>query len=399
MPGMLTELGVAGKLLLRTVGRRLRSEIEAAPDLDAFTTSMQRSLDAVASEHVRDSAWLTMEGSEVPWRDSGLLLEPGDEVSYFFEGRVYANRMLDIYVNPALNLWCKIGQDGTVFRGTRNSHSFRADQAGELRFGNYFPNDWIDSQGTRKQDDSVYASISGSVRILVIRWLGTAEQGVCALLAADQANSSVADELGRILQGDTTPRGWTYLWHLGPSEIYRDQSTHDDKACIHCHTSGDVGILQKAVDLPLDPSTEISWRWCIDQLPITLREDTVPSHDYLSIAIEFENGRDITYYWSSSLPVGTGYDCPLPNWKGKEFHVVVRSGRSELGEWHNERRNLYEDYRQYMGEPPARVVKIWLIANSIFQRGVGECDYADILLHHDSGQREVLSNGAGHVRR
>ena len=104
MSGMLAELGVVAKLLLRTIGRRLRSEIEAAPDLDAFTTEMQRALDAVTAEHVRDSAWLTLPGNEVPWRDSGLMLEAGDEVSYFVEGRVYANRMLDIYVNAALNL-------------------------------------------------------------------------------------------------------------------------------------------------------------------------------------------------------------------------------------------------------------------------------------------------------
>ena len=40
-------------------------------------------------------------------------------------------------------------------------------------------------------------------------------------------------------------------------------------------------------------------------LPGLLREDSVPSHDYLSIAVEFENGLDLTYYWSTALPVGT----------------------------------------------------------------------------------------------
>jgi hypothetical protein len=151
-----------------------------------------------------------------------------------------------------------------------------------------------------------------------------------------------------------------------------------------------VGILQKVVDLPLTENSEISWRWCVEQLPITLREDSVPSHDYLSIAVEFENGRDITYYWSSSLPVGYGYDCPLPNWKDKEYHVVVRSGAAGLGEWQDERRNLMADYRHYMGEPPQRIVKVWLIANSIFQRGHGRCDYADILLHGDGPETRVL---------
>ena len=106
--------------------------------------------------------------------------------------------------------------------------------------------------------------------------------------------------------------------------------------------------------------------------------------------MEFDNGRDITYYWSSRLPVETGYDCPLPNWAGREFHVVVRSGAGGLAEWHDERRNLHADYRRYMGEPPARIVRVWLIANSVFQRGEGICEYADIVLHGDHGAVRVL---------
>lgn len=88
--------------------------------------------------------------------------------------------------------------------------------------------------------------------------------------------------------------------------------------------------------------------------------------------------------------MGTGYDCPLPNWAGKEYHVVVRSGEDGLGEWHDECRNLYDDYRQYMGDPPARIVKVWLIANSIFQRREGVCDYANIVMNSSNGKLQVL---------
>jgi hypothetical protein len=88
--------------------------------------------------------------------------------------------------------------------------------------------------------------------------------------------------------------------------------------------------------------------------------------------------------------VGTGYDCPLPNWQGKEYHVVVRSGQSNLGEWLQERRSLYSDYQKYMGEPPARIVKVWLIANSIFQRKPGECNYADIVMYSRGEENRVL---------
>lgn len=390
MAGILTDLAIAGKLTAKTLSRRLRSRIEPAPDLGKFAKEMQALLDSANDGLVRNASWLTISGSQVPWVASEMSLESGDEISYFVDGRIYANRFLDIYVSPALQIWCKIGSQGEVFRGTRNSHSFVAEHAGVLQFGNYFPNDWADKNGSRVQSDDVYASVHGEVKIVIVRWSGTAREGLQSLLEEGDVEGCLKSELDRLQQGDTTPVGWEYLWHVGPAEIYRDKHSHDGRPCIHCRTSSDVGILQKAVDLPLEESSEINWRWCVDQLPATLREDTLPSHDYMSIAIEFDNGRDITYYWSSTLPVGTGYDCPLPNWKGKEYHVVVRSGQSGLGEWLQEKRNLYSDYQTYIGTPPARIVKVWLIANSIFQRNLGECEYADIVLRNKELETRVL---------
>ena len=211
-----------------------------------------------------------------------------------------------------------------------------------------------------------------------------------ALLSVGDYQDRVAGEIERIDQGDTRPRGWQYYWAVGDAEVYREDRTADDAPCIRCRTERDVGILQYEVDLPLTPETEIAWRWCVDELPSEIREDAVPSHDYLSIAVEFDDGRDITYYWSSTLPAGTGYDCPLPAFKGREYHVVIRSGETGLGEWLDERRNLFRDHEKYMGPPPARIVRIWLIANSVFQRRRGECRYAAIVLQSADERIEVL---------
>ena len=390
MAGLFADLNVAGKLALGAVGRRIRSEIEPPPDLEQFSSSLEKVLSNAPASAIRDYYWVDLPANQPPWKAAGLQLAEGDEVSYFVEGRAYANRFLDIYLNPSLQVWCKVGQQGEVFRGTRASHSFCAVHGGELMFGNYFPNDWADTQGNRKQSDDVYKEVSGELKILVVRWANGVLAGLRALQDIDDPEGRFSDELARMEQGDTTPPGWSYLWHLGPAEIYRHHLDDTAGNCIHCRTHADVGILQKEVDLPLLESSEISWSWCVDRLPSTLREDTVPSHDYLSLAIEFENGRDITYYWSSNLPVGTGYDCPLPNWAGKEYHVVVRTGTDGLGQWHEERRNLYDDYCKYMGEPPGRIVKVWLIANSIFQRHEGVCDYADILLCSAGEKVQVL---------
>jgi hypothetical protein len=395
MSGTLTDLKVAGKLAVRVIAARLRSNLEQAPDLDKFKEGMQALIDSAPPKLIADSQWIRLPASLPPWISSGLELTVGEEISTFVEGRTYVSQLLDVWIHPSLQLWSKVGKDGEVFRGTRTGHSFRAENDGLLQFGNYFPNDWSDAQGKRQQSDDVYKQASGEILILVIRWTDKAQEGLRVLAQGGDYETKLQNEIERIEQGDTTPAGWHYLWNIGASEIYRDRHTESESAInhshtIHCHTKGDTGILQYDVDMPLTKATEITWCWCIDQLPSSIREDSLPSHDYLSIAVEFDSGRDISYYWSSTLPVGTGYDCPLPNWAGKEFHVVVRSGGESLGQWLGERRNLYEDHERYMGPAPARIVRVWLIANSILQRGSGTCDYADIALQNEQSKIQIL---------
>jgi hypothetical protein len=175
-----------------------------------------------------------------------------------------------------------------------------------------------------------------------------------------------------------------------PQKYFKAKQKKDGSDCIHCDTHKDVAILQYDIAQPLTKDSEISWKWCLEELPSLLREDTLPTHDYLSLAVEFDDGRDISYYWSRDLPFEQGFDCPLPNWKGKEYHVVVRSGTDDLGKWLNERRNLYQDYQRYMGTPPANIVRVWLIANSVFQRQKGICTYSNIELYADDKSSKIL---------
>ena len=112
-----------------------------------------------------------------------------------------------------------------------------------------------------------------------------------------------------------------------------------------------------------------------------------------SVAVEFENGRDITSTWSPELPVGLGYWCPLATWKHREFHVVIRSGDAGLGAWHAERRNLHDDALRYFGSHPGDVVRVWLIAVSVFKRQRGAFSIAEIRL--SGGGEETAVQAAG----
>lgn len=100
--------------------------------------------------------------------------------------------------------------------------------------------------------------------------------------------------------------------------------------------------------------------------------------------------RKATHYSSKALPVGTSYWCPLPNWKHREHHVVIRSGVDGLGVWRSERRDLYADARAYLGSNPGDVTRVWLIAVSLFNREPGACAYADIRLRSGGEVLTVL---------
>lgn len=191
----------------------------------------------------------------------------------------------------------------------------------------------------------------------------------------------------------TPPEGWSYLPELavlGPAEIYhRRLATPGDPGPVvqmHAHTLRNAGILTRDVSVPLTERTRLTWRWKVDQLPSNVSELTANRHDYFSIAIKFENGKDLTYMWSASLPEGTGFECPLPGWTGREWHAVVRSGEADLGKWLSEGQNIQADYARVIGgKMPGRIVQVWLISNSIIQQSEGRASFGDIALTGPDG--------------
>jgi hypothetical protein len=195
----------------------------------------------------------------------------------------------------------------------------------------------------------------------------------------------VANEIDRQLHPIAPPAGWYYLWHTGPAECFRSIEVAGRTNAIACHTRRDCGLLLKDVPpLPLNPDTRLRWSWKVDSLPSTEAENTFASHDYVSVAVEFDNGQDLTYFWSAELPVDTGFRCPIPIWRHRETHVVVRSGEQDLSEWYDEERDLYADYVRYVGGPAGcKIVRVWLIAMTLFRGNEGVSQYADIALVAD----------------
>ena len=154
-------------------------------------------------------------------------------------------------------------------------------------------------------------------------------------------------------------------------------------------TRQNAAIITRDVDVPLTEATTLKWRWLFKKIPTKFAETAAANHDYISIAVKFDNGQDLTYMWSVNLPPGTGFHCPLPGWEHRETHVVIRSGGANLGRWLKEKRPILADYKRYIDVPrPRRITQIWIIANSFIQKGDGEATFGDISLG-DAGDKRV----------
>jgi hypothetical protein len=370
---------------LRTAARRrlqLRREGARAAGTDpaAFLAAWRERLARLPPGLVKRHALVAVPVDRPPWTDTGLELAPGECATIFGAGRAVLSRALDLWTRPQFQLWARVGEAGPIFNGTRDSHSFVAERRGRLWLGSHVPGQWGDPSGRVSTDLRAYRRVRGGLAAAVLVWdAPSIEAGLEALVAAGDVAGLASAELEHRRSEAGPPEGWRYLWLLGRSEIFRAEAC-DGRSAVACRTEGDVGILQKEVPLPFEPGTRLRWSWRVDALPSELPEDTELSHDYLSLAVELGDGRDVTYTWSRELAPETSYWCPLPTWRDREHHVVVRSGLAGLGRWHAEERDLYADCARLLGPPPARIVRVWLIAVSLFQRRRGQCWYADVEL-------------------
>ena len=375
------------------------------PSASDFTSSFESFLEnAIVKDAIDEYKFVSLPAHHIPWTATGIQVKPNGTVSTFATGRVWRSRLLDLWLRPQFAVWFKIGINGAVFNSTWDSNTFTATGDGELYVANQFPGQFGEPNGGRLAGQlSFYNKADGQFEILVVAWKDGVN--VSELLQKRELGPSsgtprlASQELERIKRDahPSVPEDWKFLWFLGTSSIYSLRE-HDSQPCMHCKPYQNVGILQKNFDPPVPflEGTQVSWEWLVSSLPSRLREDLTISHDYLSIAFEFENGRDLTYTWSWELPRKYGYWCPLPAWADREYHVVIRSGTEGLGQWLHEERDLYDDYVQYIEEGkhsvrvPGQIVRVWFIAGNRWQRFDGEMSVKQIRISNVDSVVQVL---------
>ncbi|MEQ8663268.1 MAG: DUF3047 domain-containing protein, partial [Gammaproteobacteria bacterium] len=292
---------------------------------------------------------------------------------------------LDVWVEPGLAFFARIGDTGPVYNPQKNSGTFVAARDGRLSVARAI-GEWADGRAeTVATPPEIYTAARGELRGVVLVWQGDALAGLRTLRERGDVGGLIDAEITRLLTEPPPPAGWEPMYVTGNAGIY--SSCAPGEIC--CHTHKNACLLTRDVDLPLAPGARLDWRWIVEELPSARAEDELLAHDYLSIAVEFDDGQDLTYMWSAGLPVGHVFRCPIPSWQPIETHMVVRSGRAELGHWLAESRDVFVDYRDHIGGTARRIVRVWLIALSFFQRGTGRARYADIMVTSGEATRHL----------
>lgn len=352
---------------------------------------MQTLIERILSAHcgvLADARHFRLPGCEPPWRGTGIRVRAGQAYTLLGSGRLrWSANNPDLHGGPGFHLWARVSPGGEIVNVVRDSGSFVADVDGEVELGIYFGT-WRDTRGTLDSPAGAYARLEGALEVIVLAWTTGADAGLAAL-ASDVAHPLIDTERDRVAHPVELPPGWSYLRETGTSDIYRD-CAEGGTARMCVEALDDQGIVRKPVDVPLEADTVLSWRWKVDVLPSALAEDRASTHDYVSIATEFDNGRDLTWLWSSVLPPGHHFHCPIAAWTARETHWVVRTGGDALGRWCAERRPVHTDVAAAMGPPPARITAVWLITVATFQHGRAVAAFEDVCLSHGAETLSVL---------
>ena len=373
----LTAMGLTAPLATLILDRAAdRSAMAAISFLDR--TELIDGLTALVagakSAELREARVFELNGSDLPWKDLGITLAKGQEATFLLGGRVWLSREQDLWVDPGVAFHVRTRGTRSMFNPMSNTGTMTATTDGPIEMARSlveFQNDG--GELAVPKDD--YVKADARIYGVALVWRNGAVAGLQSLLSHGDVDGVLGAELARLHSPRKLPANWHNFFMLGGGPVIFNDIGN---GAISCEPLKNAGILQRPVGIELKPQTRLSWRWIVEELPSRLPENQLTSHDYLSIAAEFDDGQDLTYFWSTSLPVGTAFRCPIPRWTPLESHMAVRSGLADLGKWVSDERDIYADYKEHIGGAARSVVNVWLLGVSLFQRRAGSCRFADM---------------------
>jgi len=179
--------------------------------------------------------------------------------------------------------------------------------------------------------------------------------------------------------------------------LVSDNNTPVVKAVSNASASGMVH------KIAIDPTTHpiLKWRWKVSNIIESADLKTKDGDDYparIYVTFEYDpeklsgwqsfkaelyksvNGEYpplavLNYVWDNKHDTNTMTDNAYTD---RVKMIVVRSGKDKLGEWVNQERNIYEDYKRAFGEAPGKITGIAIMTDTDNTKEAAMAYYGDI---------------------
>lgn len=91
----------------------------------------------------------------------------------------------------------------------------------------------------------------------------------------------------------------------------------------------------------------------------------------------------LNYIWASNAPKGAMVPNPFTD---RAIMIVVESGKEKVGQWVEEKRNIYEDYRRAFGEDPPLIAGVAIMTDTDNTAESAVAYYGDIFFEKGPGK-------------
>lgn len=180
--------------------------------------------------------------------------------------------------------------------------------------------------------------------------------------------------------------GWKIKEWRGKADI--DIVETETGHAIHLKSRSTSTALYKEIKFDARQYPVIKWKWKAVKLPKGADVRRRDSDDQaLQIYVTFEkwpsiistslNTRTVGYIWDTSAPADT---VVTSRKSSSTRYIVVRSGQGEVGEWIEEERNVYEDYKRLFREDPPKGTAVSVMIDSDDTKSYAESFVGEIFL-------------------
>jgi len=191
--------------------------------------------------------------------------------------------------------------------------------------------------------------------------------------AADQV---VIADFSSAIDTSGVPAGWQVKEKSGKADF--SVVKEEGIAAVRLRSANTSFSLQKEVQVNLKQYPILTWKWKVTKLPDggDLRNSNTDDQA-AQLFLAFSRTQAIVYIWDTTSPQGTMAAAAAPFFMSIKA-VVIRSGKTGMGSWITETRNVYDDYRKLFGGEPGDIGGVRIQINSQHTGTLAESYFADI---------------------